>query len=59
MVSKTDHSGKEVEGEFCGDEIQRISRDEHDDVYEIEKIICQKKKDGRIWYLVKWLHINK
>ena len=30
-------------------------RDADDDIYDVEKVIRQKRKDGQIWYLVKWL----
>ena len=55
MVTLKDHKGEQIEGNFYKDEIQKISRDQDDDVYEVEKIIRQKRKDGEIWYLVKWL----
>ena len=52
MVSLTDHKGETIEGNFYDEEIQKIDRD--DDIYEVEKIVRQKRKDGEIWYLVKW-----
>ena len=55
MVTLKDHRGDVIEGNFYDDEIQRITRDADDDVYEVERIIQQKRKDGEIWYLVKWL----
>ena len=55
MVSLKDHKGEIIEGKFYEDEIQKIKRDDDDDVYEVEKIIKQKRKDGEIWYFVKWL----
>ena len=53
MVTLKDHKGEQILGNFYQDEIQKIARD--DDVYEVEKVIRQKRKDGEIWYLVKWL----
>ena len=55
MVTLKDHKGEEIEGKFYKDEIQRIRREPDDDVYEMEKILQQKRKDGEVWYLVKWL----
>ena len=55
MVRLKDYHGEYIEGGFYGDEIQKIKRDADDDVYDIEKVIRQKRKDGQIWYLVKWL----
>ena len=55
MVSLKDYHGEDIEGGFYGDEIQKITRDADDDVYDVEKIIRQKRRDGEIWYLVKWL----
>ena len=53
MVTLKDYSGETIEGNFYKDEIQRIERD--DDVYAVEKVIRQKRRNGQIWYLVKWL----
>ena len=53
MVSLKDHKGEEIQGNFYSDEIQKIAHD--DDVYEVEKVIRQKRKDGEVWYFVKWL----
>ena len=55
MVSLKDHHGQMIEGNFYKQEIQKISREKDDNVYDVEKIIRQKRKDGEIWYLVKWL----
>lgn len=53
MVTLKDHKGEQIQGKFYADEIQKIAHD--DDVYEVEKIVRQKRKDGEIWYFVKWL----
>ena len=55
MASLKDHHGEVIEGNFYEDEIQRITRNEDDDVYDVEKIVRQQKRNGEIWYLVKWL----
>ena len=55
MATLKDHKGEVIEGKFYEDEIQKIKRDRDDDVYEVEKIIKQKRQDGEIWYFVKWL----
>ena len=55
MVTLKDHKGEKIEGNFYNEEIQRITRDKDDDVYEVEKIIRRKREDGEMWYLVKWL----
>ena len=58
MVRLKDHHGELIEGGFYAKELQKVRRDKDDDVYDVEKIIRQKKKDGEIWYLVKWLGYN-
>ena len=58
MVQLKDHHGEVIEGGFYDKEVQRIGREKDDDVYDVEKIIRQKKKDGEVWYLVKWLGYN-
>ena len=53
MVSLKDHHGERIEGNFYDKEIQKINRD--DDVYQVEKVIRQKRRNGEVWYFVKWL----
>lgn len=55
MVSLKDHRGEVIEGNFYIDEIQKIRRQRDDDVYEVEKVIRQKRENGEVWYFVKWL----
>lgn len=55
MVTLKDYKGESIKGNFYEDEIQKISRDVDDDVYEVQKVIQQKRRGGEIWYLVKWL----
>ena len=53
MVTLKDHHGETLEGNFYDSEIQNIIHD--DDIYKVEKVIRQKRKNGEIWYFVKWL----
>lgn len=55
MISLKDYGGEKIEGKFYKDEVQKILRDKDDDVYDVEKIVRQKRQNGEIWYLVKWL----
>ena len=55
MLTLKDHKGEIIEGKFYADEVQKIDRDVDDDVYEVEKVLQRKRKDGEMWYLVKWL----
>ena len=55
MVTLKDHKGEIIEGNFYKDEIQRIKREKDDDIYAVEKIVRQKRENGQLWYLVKWL----
>ena len=55
MVTLKDHKGEIVDGNFYEQEIQKIARNPDDDVYEVQEVLQQKRKDGEIWYLVKWL----
>ena len=55
MVTLKDHKGERIEGNFYEDEIQKIGRETDDDVYEVERVLREKREDGEIWYLVKWL----
>ena len=55
MVTLKDYGGENIEGGFYADEIQKITRDQDDVVYDIENIVRLKRKHGEIWYLVKWL----
>ena len=55
MVTLKDYKGEEIEGNFYSDEIQKIRRDRDDDNYEVEKVLQQKRQNGEVWYLVKWL----
>lgn len=52
MATLKDHKDEIIQGNFYAEEIQRVDRD--DDVYEVEKIVRQKRKEGEVWYLVKW-----
>ena len=55
MVSLKDYRNEPIEGNFYAAEIQKIHRDEDDDIYQVEKVIRQKRQHGEVWYFVKWL----
>jgi hypothetical protein len=55
MLSLKDYHGEIIEGNFYGEEVQKIDRDQDDDVYDVEKILQRKRRNGELWYLVKWL----
>lgn len=55
MLSLKDYHGEIIEGNFYGDEVQKIDRDQDDDVYDVEKILQRKRRNGELWYFVKWL----
>ena len=56
MVRLKDYQGEAIEGNFYDSEIQKIIH--NDDVYQVEKIIRQKRQNGEVWYFVKWLGYN-
>ena len=47
-----DYHGKVVEGSFYREELQPVTR--IDEIYIIDHIVRQKRKDGKQWYLVHW-----
>ena len=52
--SLADSNGDVIEGSFYRQEIQPILR--QDDVYVVERIVRrQRRRNGQMWYLVKWL----
>lgn len=55
MMSIKDYKGEPIEGKFYEHEIQKIERDPDDDIFDVEKVIRQKRVNGQVWYLVKWL----
>ena len=48
MVTLKDYKGEDIEGNFYKEEIQKIGRAVDDDVYEVESVLQQKRKDGEI-----------
>ena len=55
MISLKDYKGDTIEGKFYEQEIQKIERDPDDDIFDVEKVIRQKRVNGQLWYFVKWL----
>ena len=52
-----DYADDEIEGMFYAKELQKVHKS--DDIYKIEKIIAEKKENGKIKVLVKWLGYDK
>ena len=48
-----DSQGNVIEGSFYRQEIQPILR--QDNVYVVESIVRRQRRNGEMWYLVKWL----
>ena len=55
MLSLKDYHNDPIEGNFYAEEVQKIHRDNDNDIYQVEKVIRQKIHYGEVWYLVKWL----
>ena len=47
-----DFSGEMIEGRFYGEELQEVIKE--DDVFEVERILRKRKRDGKTEYFVKW-----
>ena len=47
----------EIEGVFCAEELQKVHKS--DDIYKIEKILAEKKENGKLKVLVKGLEHDK
>ena len=47
----------ETEGVFYAEELQKVQKS--DDIYKIEKILAEKKENGKVKVLVKWLGYDK
>ena len=47
-----DYKGNQIEGSFYTSEIQLV--DKSDSIYQIEKVVNKRTRQGRIEYLVKW-----
>ena len=52
-----DYTDDEIDGVFYAEELQKVQKS--DDVYKIEKILAQKKENGKVKVLVKWLGYDK
>ena len=48
-----DYADDEIEGVFYAEELQKVQKS--DDIYKIEKILAEKKENGKVKVLVKWL----
>ena len=48
-----DYANDEIEGVFYAEEWQKVHKS--DDIYKIEKILAEKKENGKVKVLVKWL----
>ena len=52
-----DYSDDDIEGVFYAEELQKVQKS--DDIYKIEKILAEKKENGKVMVLVKWLGYDK
>ena len=52
-----DYAEDEIEGVFYAKELQKVHKS--DDIYKIEKILAEKKENGIVKVLVKWLGYDK
>ena len=52
-----DYANDEIEGVFYAKELQKVHK--LDDIYNIEKILAEKKENGKVKVLVKWLGYDK
>ena len=52
-----DYSDDEIEGVFYVEELQKVQKS--DDIYKIEKILTEKRENGKVKVLVKWLGYDK
>ena len=48
-----DYTDDKIEGVFYAEELQKVQKS--DDIYKIEKILAEKKENGKVKMLVKWL----
>ena len=51
------YADDEIEGVFYAEELQKVQKS--DDIYKIEKILAEKKENGKVKVLVKWLGYDK
>ena len=52
-----DYAEDEIEGVFYAEELQKAHKS--DDIYKIEKILTEKKENGKVKVLLKWLGNDK
>ena len=52
-----DYADDEIEGVFYAEELQKVHKS--DDIYKIEKILAEKKENGKVKVLVIWLGYDK
>ena len=52
-----DYADNEIKGLFYAEELQKVHKD--GDMYKIEKILAEKKGNGKVKVLVKWLGHDK
>ena len=52
-----DYADDEVEGVLCAEKLQKVHKS--DDIYKTEKILAEKKENGKVKVLVKWLGHDK
>ena len=52
-----DYADDEIEGVFYAEELQKVHKS--DDIYKIEQILAEKKENGKVKVLVKWLGYDK
>ena len=52
-----DYANDETEGVFYVEELQKVRKS--DDIYKIDKILGEKKENGKVNVLVKWLGYDK
>ena len=52
-----DYADDEIEGVFYAQELHKVQKS--DDIYKIEKILAEKKENGKVKVLVKWFGYDK
>ena len=52
-----DYADDEIDGVFYAEELQKVQKS--DDIYKTEKILEEKKENGKVKVLVKWLGYDK
>ena len=57
MYRLRDYTDNEIEGVLYAEELQKVQKS--DDVYKIEKSLAEKKENGKVKVLVKWLGYDK